>query len=198
MENNVLSNALCPLKGLFEQVLFQLENTKFPTCKTRKNISSEGIKAFVLGDVNYRGQKSLGGLTRGPSRYNKKFDTLYQTLKEFIKAKDPSFEYTTIQVNKNVFSKPHIDKNNVGLSYLVALGDFTGGELVIEGNKFNIHNNFKEFNGRDAHWITPFNGTRYSLVYFTHTFKPPHPSVRSISVDENHIYNKKGEIIKSW
>jgi hypothetical protein len=185
-------------ESTYQLVLDELENTKFPTCKTRKNISSDGVKAFVLGDVNYRGQKSLGGLTRGPSRYNKKFETLYDTLKEFIAKKKPNFKYTTIQVNKNVFCKPHVDKNNVGPSYVIALGDFTGGELVVEGNQFNIKNKFKKFDGRKAHWITPFKGTRYSIVFFTHTFKPPHPSVRNIRVTKKHIYNKDEEIIKSW
>ena len=181
-----------------ELVLNELENTNFPTCRTRKNISSEGVKAFVLGDVNYRGQKKLGGLTRGPSRYNKKFEKLFNLLKELMLKNDPSFEYTTIQINKCVYCKPHVDKNNVGPSYIIALGDFTGGELVVEREHHCIKNKFQKFDGRNAHWITPFNGTRYSLVFFTHTFKPPHPSVRSITVDENHIYNKKGEIIKSF
>lgn len=179
-------------------VLNELENIRFPTCKTRKNISSEGVKAFVLGDVNYRGQKLLGGRTRGPSRYNKKFKRLYDTLNQFMAKRKPAFKYTTIQVNKNVYCKPHVDKNNVGPSYVIALGDFTGGELVVEGKQFNIKNKLKKFDGRRAHWITPFKGTRYSLVFFTHTFKPPHPSVRSIRVTKKHIYNKKGEIIKSW
>ncbi len=51
-----------------------LESVHFPICKSRKNIGKS--TAFVLGDVNYRGQKSLGGATRGPSRWNKKFPEL--------------------------------------------------------------------------------------------------------------------------
>jgi hypothetical protein len=179
-------------------ILEELENTRFPNCKSRTNISSKGVEAFVLGDVNYRGQKALNNRVRGPSRNNKKFKVLYDKLSEFMSKSKPNFEYTTIQVNKNVFCNPHVDKNNVGPSYIIALGDFTGGELIIEGEEFNIKNKWKKFDGRRAHWINPFKGRRYSLVFFTHTFKPPHPSVRSIRVTKNKIYNKKGEIIKSW
>lgn len=179
-------------------VLEELENTRFPLSKSRKNISSKGVESFVLGEVNYRGQKSVNYNTRGPARYNKKFKVLFDKLKKFISQMKPNFEYTSIQVNKNVFCNPHVDKNNVGPSYIIALGDFTGGELVVEGTEFNIKNRWKKFDGRRAHWIKPFKGTRYSLVFFTHTFKPPHPSLRSITVTKSHIYNKHGEIIKSW
>lgn len=178
-------------------VLAELEQTRFPICKTRKNISSKGVEAFVLGDVNYRGQKSLDYRTRGPSQYNKKYETLFKLLQELIQRHKPDFEYTTIQVNKNVFCDPHIDKNNVGPSYVIALGDFTGGHLVIEGKEFDIQHKFKKFNGTKAHWITPFKGTRYSIVYFTHTFKPPHPSVRNLVVKKTGIY-KNGELVKTW
>ena len=183
---------------MINEALDELENTKFPSCLSRKNISSKNIEAFCLGEVNYRGQKLLNYKTKGPSRYNKKFKVLFEKLKKLIKYYKPDFEYTTIQVNKNVFCNPHVDKNNVGPSYIIALGDFIGGDLVVEGKTYNIKNKWKKFDGRRAHWITPFKGTRYSLVFFTHTFKPPHPSVRSIKVTKKCIYNKYGEIIKSW
>jgi hypothetical protein len=118
-------------------------------------------------------------------------------LQELIQRHKPDFEYTTIQVNKNVFCDPHIDKNNVGPSYVIALGDFIGGHLVVEGKEFDIQHKFKKFNGTKAHWITPFKGTRYSIVYFTHTFKPPHPSVRNLVVKKTGIY-KNGELVKTW
>ena len=121
-----------------KQVLDELENTKFPRCSSRRNVSDKPIDAFVLGSVNYRGQKSVGGKTKGPSRYNEKFPKLYRLIKALIKEHNSSFPYTTIQVNKNVVSKPHVDKNNVGPSYVIALGDFEGGNLVIKGKEYNI------------------------------------------------------------
>jgi hypothetical protein len=112
-------------------------------------------------------------------------------------AYDPTFRYTTIQVNKNVFCKPHVDKNNVGESYGIAMGDFTGGSLVVEGKEHDIHNRFLKFDGRLGHWITPFRGTRYSLVFFTHTFTLPHHSTRNLVVKHDGLY-QNGEKIKSY
>ena len=179
-----------------DEVYNALESVKFPKCCSRTNIGPK-IEAFVLGTVNYRGQKSLQYRTRGPSKNNDKFPHLFKVLTDFIKRYKPHFKYTTIQVNMNVLSPPHVDKNNVGPSYIIALGDFKGGDLVIEGESTSILNNWKRFDGTNGHWVTPFSGTRYSLVYFTHTFKPPHPSLRYIEVKEDGLY-KKGELIKRY
>ena len=178
-------------------VLEELENTNFPKNLSRNNVSSKSTTCFVMGDVNYRGQQSLGGRTRGPSRWNNKFPELYFLLQTYIEIYEPNFKYTSIQVNKNVMSQPHVDKNNVGPSYGIAIGDFTGGELVIEGQSFNIKNKWKKFNGTLGHWITPFKGTRYSLIYFTHTFKPPSGIWRNVVITNKGIY-KYGKLIKSY
>ena len=180
-----------------EKVYDLLENTKFPVTKSRKNISSKGIEAFVLGDVNYRGQAALDYRTRGPSRFNKKFPKLFSSLKKIMKEKDPSFKFTTIQLNKNILSPPHVDKNNVGPSYIIAFGDYDGGKLVIEGKEHNIKNRFLKFDGTKGHWVTPFKGTRYSLVFFTHTFKPPSALLRGVEVKHKGLYNN-GELIKKY
>jgi hypothetical protein len=53
-----------------------------------------------------------------------------------------------------------VDKFNKGPSYIIALGDFTGGELMIEGVPYNIRNRWKKFDGRRQHSTAPF--------FFTH------------------------------
>jgi hypothetical protein len=177
---------------LKKDVLEELRKTRFPSNYSRTNIRQNSpVEAFALGQVNYRGQKSVGGRTKGPSRWNRKFPKLYRLVKKLIAYCHPDFKYTTIQVNKNLMCKPHVDKNNMGDSYIIAFGDFTGGELSIDtqsipgitsveenysnaiGESFNIKNRWKRFDGRQIHWVEPFEGERYSLVFFTHTFKPP-------------------------
>ena len=183
--------------SLRKEVLTELEQTSFPVCKSRKNVSDNPNSSFVLGTVNYRGQKFVQYKTKGPSRWNKKFPTLHSLLKKLIKQTKPNFEYTTIQVNKNVTCKPHIDINNVGKSYIIALGDFTGGELVVEGTEYSIKNKFKCFNGTNVHWTNPFKGTRYAIVYFTHTFKPPNRSLTNLLITK-HKLSKDGVILKTY
>ena len=178
------------MNDLKSEILSELENTRFPKCSTRKNVSNTTTEAFVLGDVNYRGQKLLNYRTRGPSRYNKKYTKLYRLLRKFMRVAKPHFKYTTIQVNKNVECIPHIDKNNVGPSYIMALGEYSGGELCIEGKEYNIKNKIKKFDGRRAHWTNPFEGTRYAMVFFTHTFKPPNAVLRNIVVTKDGIFHK--------
>ena len=180
---------------MLDKILIQLEQINFPINKTRTNISDKKQLSFCLGDVNYRGQASLNYQTRGSSRYNKKFPELYKLLVEY--ANQQGLHYTTIQINKNVKSLPHIDKNNVGLSTIIALGNFTGGELIIEGVSHNIHNVLFEFDGKKGHWVNSFDGTRYSIIFFTHTFKPPNPKDRGITVSTNGLYKHK-KLIKTF
>ena len=49
-----------------------------------------------------------------------------------MREQEPGFNFTTIQVNKNYAAKRHMDSNNLGDSRLIALGDFTGGNLLVE------------------------------------------------------------------
>ena len=159
-----------------------LDSIKFPKNYSRKNImTGKPLECFCLGEVNYRGQKFLNYKTRGPSKHNEKFPELLQKLTELINNYDPDFKFTTIQLNKNIQSPRHIDKNNVGYSYIIGLGDYNGGELNIENlGDFNIKNSFLKFNGTNPHWTSAFQGTRYSIIFFTHTFKPPRRDKKNI------------------
>jgi hypothetical protein len=179
-------------------IITLLGKIQFPKCYSRKNISSSYSESFCLGDVNYRGQSYIGGKTRGPSKYNKKYPELFVALQKLIAGEHPEFNYTTIQINKNVLCIPHIDKNNVGDSMIIGLGDYTGGELVVEGQPTDIHNKFVVFDGRKGHWNEDWDGCRYSMIFFTHTFKPPNPKTHGIKVTKDGIWDKNGNVIKSY
>ncbi len=102
-----------------------------------------------------------------PSKKNEQFPELYKALIDFGHSLNPDFTYTSITVNKNFQSFPHYDRNE-GLSMITALGSFTGGNLNIEGQSYNIRNKVRYFDGSfQEHWTEPFEGTRYSIIYFT-------------------------------
>jgi len=65
----------------------------------------------------------------------------------------------------------HTDKgagSGQSTSLIVALGDYTGGQLVVEGEEKDIRYQPHEFDGwTQRHWTLPFTGERYSLVWFT-------------------------------
>ena len=78
---------------------------------------------------------------------------------------------STIAINRHAQFKPHRDTgagSGQTTSLIVALGDFSGGELMIENEVKDIRYNAVEFDGwGQRHWGLPFEGERYSLVWFT-------------------------------
>ena len=78
---------------------------------------------------------------------------------------------TTIAVNKHALFVPHRDSGagaGQSQSMIVGLGDYSGGELMVEGRRHDIRYQPIEFNGwKERHYTLPFQGERYSLVYFT-------------------------------
>jgi len=78
-----------------------------------------------------------------------------------------------IQINRNWWSPAHFDSGNVGSSWIVGLGDYTGGETSVDYKthieKYDIKNKFVKFDGsKYLHWTEKFEGKRYSLVFYTH------------------------------
>jgi tRNA U38,U39,U40 pseudouridine synthase TruA len=70
-----------------------------------------------------------------------------------------------------LFYNRHVD-NGAGAgqstSLIVGLGDYTGGGLVVENEEHDIRYKSMEFNGwTQRHWTLPFEGERFSLVWFT-------------------------------
>ena len=76
-----------------------------------------------------------------------------------------------VHINKNWLSPKHKDKLNGGDSYIIGLGGYENGELVVEKEDgdhiIDIHNKLYRFNGNKyTHYTKPFEGTRYSLVFY--------------------------------
>ena len=77
--------------------------------------------------------------------------------------------FGSIQINKNYRSAMHLDKNNLGPSYIMGLGDYTEGKLWgLHMGAVDVKEQWVQFDGNIAHCTLPFSGTRYSLIYFTH------------------------------
>ena len=74
------------------------------------------------------------------SAKNKRFPELHKSLIKLADTLDPGFVFTSITVNKNFQTYPHYDSNNVGNSMIIALGDYKGGNLNIEGTSTDINN----------------------------------------------------------
>ncbi|KAL7520833.1 hypothetical protein ACHAWX_005536 [Stephanocyclus meneghinianus] len=78
---------------------------------------------------------------------------------------------THCAVNRNAQFTPHVDSGRglgQSVSMIVGLGNYTGGEIIVEGMSYAIRYQALEFDGwKQLHWTSPFVGERYSLVWFT-------------------------------
>ena len=85
----------------------------------------------------------------------------------------PGMRYSSIQINVNLMSKPHVDSGNIGTSYTMSLGPVTGGCLWTAGEAPTaIHNTLSKWtllHGSAPHGTLPFCGPRVSIVVFTHS-----------------------------
>ena len=115
-------------------------------------------------------------------------ENVYRLLARWLR-QDPSFSdfaFTSITINKNHASAVHRDIGNCGLSVIRILGSFEGGYVYWfpeddgsmpiasfadkcpeEEAVFLPMSEFTSFDGRRAHGVTPFQGERFSVIFFT-------------------------------
>jgi len=99
---------------------------------------------------------------------NKKLSKLQFALIKLIDIYKPNFKFTSIQINKNFTSGTlHVDCN-IGPSLIMSIGNFKGGELYINNRGcVNTEKKLVLFNGQEPHMALPYEGKRYSFVFFT-------------------------------
>ena len=146
----------------FKEIIQELETRPLHCNQYRKQAGSGRSQTFGL--VNRR------CLAPDYSRQCWMRPRLYQLLLEFAK-KYVTIPWTSITVNQNYEAKKHKDRGNIGVSWLVAFGDYTGGELALyKDNKELLDIRCKpvidDFS-KVWHGVEPFSGNRYSLVFYT-------------------------------
>ena len=167
-------------RALMAEVLAHLEALAWPT-KTPHRDGSRGnvvagsktptIHAFTLGKV--RQYDRPGELVESTPSRKARFQGLYGALRALVRAHNPHFRYNAIQLNKNVRTQPHFDKNNRGLSYCLGLGHYKGGGLTVypeEGQPKTYRNRNKwvlyDGAGLKHGSAAVQSGTRYAIVFY--------------------------------
>jgi hypothetical protein len=121
-----------------------------------------------------------------PTREMIKNPSIYNECKKLF----PNFEFESVIINKNFLCPPHKDTNNIGDSIIVGLGDYTGGDLIIEDEPHCILYSPLIFNGSEnTHWTAPFLGDRYSVVLCKTKFKQFRPLNFNIVIPSFNRYN---------
>jgi hypothetical protein len=163
-------------------VLAVLRLWPFAQNTLRKNVMPEKtdwIYSATLGLIHdRRGRVVVSNRTNGS-------EDLVRLLSRWLSDQlgDNSFPWTSISVNKNYAAARHRDKGNSGPSALRAVGDHMGGQLrywetapskqdvstLSESDSVVLdpRHGVVLFNGLQPHGVEPFQGERYSLVFFT-------------------------------
>eukprot|EP00933_Yihiella_yeosuensis_P034922 TRINITY_DN2841_c3_g3_i1.p1 TRINITY_DN2841_c3_g3~~TRINITY_DN2841_c3_g3_i1.p1 ORF type:complete len:497 (-),score=132.47 TRINITY_DN2841_c3_g3_i1:49-1539(-) len=167
-----------------------LEAADIPWNSNRKNVLPDGtdeVQGMALGLYAFSSNIGL-------SNSSKDRPWLTRYLASFVHGEQPNFSFTSIQVNKNYAARPHVDKNNLGTSLIIGLGEYEDGNLWVHdddgdlefqpaenigcmysyregatyrGRDLNIKNKLVSFDGNRLHFTRPFTGERYSLVFYT-------------------------------
>ena len=90
-------------------------------------------------------------------------------LREAIQLTAPEWwgDETKFCLNRNVKCEKHRDSGNRDHSYVLFLGDFTGGALLLEdGTRIEDKYKWHRINGSIPHWNEPHEGTKYSIILY--------------------------------
>lgn len=162
----------------FDDIISDLERQPLQRNEYRDKAGAGRSQAF--GVV---GRRSLGpDYSRQCWLRPKLYHLLLDFGQKFVK-----IPFNAITVNQNYAAAKHRDKNNRGDSFLVGFGPYKGGDLKIyEGDLSGNHDiryrplvlDFSKV----YHAVEPFQGDRYSLVYYwfqnSRSVPLPPPSVR--------------------
>tara|TARA_R110000772_G_scaffold262682_3_gene381831 strand:+ start:504 stop:1064 length:561 start_codon:yes stop_codon:yes gene_type:complete len=172
-------------------VITALESINLRTSTDRREAYRQFYRRLPPKDsysVQY-GYTKKKWLSSTSNRIESKYPGLYNTtlktdepeleilFNEFFKLYCPEkkFKWTEIQINKNHQIQPHRDKGNVGESYIIGFGNYSGGQLKVSNELIDIKDKFYKFDGtNNTHYTLPFKGDRYSIVFFNNSVSHLH------------------------
>eukprot|EP00929_Paragymnodinium_shiwhaense_P084315 TRINITY_DN45074_c0_g1_i1.p1 TRINITY_DN45074_c0_g1~~TRINITY_DN45074_c0_g1_i1.p1 ORF type:complete len:430 (+),score=80.12 TRINITY_DN45074_c0_g1_i1:72-1361(+) len=105
----------------------------------------------------------------------RKNSRLWELAEAAIREVDEDFaaKFTALAVTCGFQGSPHIDKQNCGPFYGLAFGDYPDGQggLCVECDarcvaEVNTKNRLGKVDGRFPHWVAPYEGERFSLIFY--------------------------------
>jgi hypothetical protein len=190
MENRLRRNVIpAGLKSVYSQCAGMTKGTQKgqpPTVSRVAGKCPNVVKVLALFMRQAEAQANKSSL-HGETNLDKTNHAGHETNVTGMSFLHGDFSFTSITLNYNYAAKPHRDSSHVdGLARIIALGDFTGGELHVEGKgALSVKNRWVDFDGRLLHSVAPFEGERYSLVFFANEaaldrsmYQEPFPKIR--------------------
>ena len=168
----LLSQEAAPTMEQLTSVLLSIGDSEWPT-QSRPNVTPNGapVRGMCLGLVY-----GLGGQGMKVSKVSESCPLLTRLVTRFTaaslppEAADARFKFSSVQINYNYCARRHVDGNNLGPSYIVALGEHTGGGLwTADRGVLDCRRRWRAFDGTKEHETRPFAGaSRVTLIAFTH------------------------------
>eukprot|EP00973_Karenia_brevis_P003794 523427-Karenia_brevis.AAC.1 len=107
------------------------------------------------------------------STHSRMCPNLTKALFQFLSSAIPAAKATSIAINDSAITPLHTDRNNIGPTYVMSLGNFYhGGRLWLQcgHDEYKLVNTFEkffEFNANVPHLTEPFVGRRITITYYT-------------------------------
>ena len=158
---------------------------QIPLSDSRQNVLPVGethIRSLALG---YYSQGPFNGITRAATTHAETVKSLTGFIRRYV----PDFQFNALIVNQDYGGRPHVDRSNLGMSYILGVGNYSGGELWIHndhgretvelsqritgyvpgtytGKLLDLKHKLTEFNGRLLHSVQPHEGERITIVWY--------------------------------
>eukprot|EP00971_Amphidinium_carterae_P013375 263809-Amphidinium_carterae.1 len=143
----------------------RLLNQSLPLAKQRTNLcgSDEIPRSITLGAYSQRGC----GVTAATESHA----SLLQDAFVVARSRPPSMRMPFLSVTLTTGAVQAHHDDNCGVSTTMAFGEYTGGNLVIDGVEFSNNLYWVLFDGLHTHQVSPITGRRMSIPLYT----PRHP-----------------------
>jgi hypothetical protein len=153
---------------LFEELEQRLKHVKFiSNGNTRGARMPPNTKKSLIMHFGYTHHKFTGRWMM--SAGSRDHPEIHELLEKIALEHFPDLKYNHIQINKNLLTVRHRDRNNRGESATFCVGSYTGGGLGVDGLVEPVDTYKRPYimdGSKVFHWTTPFEGTRFCVIYY--------------------------------
>ena len=143
---------------------------QWPQDRERPKISAQHYMILQRPGTN----SGVGPKAKKEAAKLQRYAGIWDLAEQAIREIDEEFadRFTALAVTKNFCGSPHIDTLNVGPFYGISMGEFWGGgKICVECSAMVVaevetKGRFGKVDGRFPHWVSAYEGTRYSLIYY--------------------------------
>lgn len=173
----IRANGIPVRESLIELLLVELRAWALRHTKNRQERPSISAKSYMILRSPAEFSTKNSQKAKLAAAKIRQYSTLWELATMAITEADPEYatKFTALAVTMGFQGSPHIDKQNVGPFYGLAIGDFPDGQggICVECSAFvvaqvNTKNRLGKVDGRFPHWVAPYDPetTRYSLIYY--------------------------------